>query len=199
MSQNDPKKRYNDADLQEFKELIDKKLEISRQELTYLQEQLLEINEEADAIKAGNFDEGSQNYEREHLAKMIQRTQDFIRNLEFALVRIQNKTYGVCTVTGELIDKKRLMLVPHTTKSIEGKTIEQKQAQAQPKFEKGHTLARVDTTKKALSKTAAAVKKGEGGKMEEWDEEEPLGDFDMDEVAIDDLDLPTDNTEPEQE
>jgi DnaK suppressor protein len=199
MNPNEHKKRYSDADLQEFRELIDKKLEIARHELVYLQEQLLEINEEADAIKAGNFDEGSQNYEREHLAKMIQRTQDFIRNLEFALVRIQNKTYGVCTVTGELIDKKRLLLVPHTTKSIEGKSIEQKQAAQQPKMEHGRSITRAEIGKKILSKTPAPSKKGGSGKMEEWDEEEMLGDFEMDDMPIDDLEIPTETTEPEQD
>lgn len=198
---NDHKKRYSDADLQEFNDLIHKKLEISRQELTYLQEQLLEINEESDAIKAGNFDEGSQNYEREHLAKMIQRTQEFIRNLEYALIRIKNKTYGVCTVTGELIDKKRLLLVPHTTKSIEGKTIEQKQGSTQTKTDQSRILTRPDGTRKIINKAVPPRKGSTGGKREEWDEEEELEGFDVDVDAplLDDIDLVNDTHEVEHE
>lgn len=200
MNPTEHKKRYSDSDLKEFRELIEKKLEISRQELIYLQEQLLEINEEADAIKAGNFDEGSQNYEREHLAKMIQRTQEFVRNLEYALIRIQNKTYGVCTVTGELIEKKRLLLVPHTTKSIEGKAVEHKQALAQPKVEQGRPMTRAEMGKKVVSKTPLPIKKGGTGKLEDWDEEEVLGDFDIDvDVPIDDLDIAGDVVDNEQE
>lgn len=190
---NEIKKRYSDEELQEFKELIEKKLEIAKQDAEYLQDQLMEINEESDAIKAGNFDEGSQNYEREHIAKMIQRAQDFIKNLEFALIRIKNKTYGICSMTGELIDKKRLMLVPHTTKSIEGKGIEQKVVQTQKTAEAARLAAlRSESGKKVITKT---ISKGKSAEREDGDfdeeEEDPLSDFDMD-VQIDDLDLGTD-------
>lgn len=185
---NELRKRYSDADLAEFKELIERKLEVSRQEMVYLQEQLLEINEEADAIKAGNFDEGSQNYEREHLAKMIGRTQDFIRNLEFALIRIQNKTYGICSITGELIEKKRLLLVPHTTKSIEGKSIESKTAQ-QPKPEQNRLRLSTDSNgkPKVITKAVVGKKSAGGAKNEEW-EEDDLNEFDMD-MGLDDIDI----------
>lgn len=195
---NPEKKRYSDAELQEFKELIDKKLEISRGDLAHLQEQLLEINEEADAIKAGNFDEGSQNYEREHIAKMIQRAQEFVRNLEFALIRIKNKTYGVCTITGDLIDKKRLMMVPHTTKSIEGKDIEKKTPPpvvAKPEVPKTLPVRPAGTLpadgKKIISKPLTK-KTTNTGTPDNWDDEDSLNGFDLDDDNMDDLDLDLD-------
>lgn len=115
------KTQYNEAELQEFRCLIEDKLVKARKELDNLSEQLKELNENDDENKL-NFEEGNSNYEREHISKMASRQQAFIRQLEYALMRIKNKTYGICTITGELIDKRRLMLVPHTTKSLNAKT-----------------------------------------------------------------------------
>ena len=116
--------RYNDEDLAEFKIMIDKKLEEAREQMETLREQLTELNNSGDENRAGTFDDGASNWQREHLNKLASRQQRFIRDLEHALIRIKNKTYGVCVVTGKLIDKQRLMLVPHATKTVEGKSSE---------------------------------------------------------------------------
>ncbi len=115
------KLRYSDSDLAEFREVINKKLDQARTQLKTLHQQLLDLNTNSDSGKIGDWEEGNDSNEREYLANMADRQQRFIRDLENALVRIENKTYGICSVTGNKIDKKRLLLVPHTTKSVEGK------------------------------------------------------------------------------
>lgn len=114
--------RYSDEELHEFKVLIDEKLAAARQEVSSLREQMLEINENSANQQSGDWtDESSSHTEMEMLNNMLARQQHFIRNLENAIIRIQNKTYGVCTMTGQLISKERLRLVPHATKSVEAK------------------------------------------------------------------------------
>jgi len=113
--------RYSDKELAEFKDLINDKLEKAKVQLKSLHSQLLEINNNSASGKLGDWEEGNDASEREYLANMAERQQRFIRDLENALGRIENKTYGICIVTGNKIDKKRLMLVPHTTKSVEAK------------------------------------------------------------------------------
>lgn len=114
--------RYSDEELQEFKELITEKLAKAHQEVTFTREQMLEINENSSDQQSGDWtDESSSHTEMEMLNNMLARQQQFVRNLENALIRIQNKTYGICTITGQLIDKNRLRLVPHATKSVEAK------------------------------------------------------------------------------
>ena len=90
-----------------------------------MKEQITEMNENASEKQGGNwFDDSSIHTELEMLNNMVIRQQQFIHNLENALIRIQNKTYGICSVTGQLIDKNRLKLVPHATKSVVAKEIE---------------------------------------------------------------------------
>jgi DnaK suppressor protein len=112
--------RYSDKELEGFKLVIEMKLSKARKELKTQQLELLEI-EENGGNRFNNINESSLSYEREHLSKMLERQQRFVRDLENALLRTKNKTYGVCIVTGELIDKRRLKAVPHTTKSIQAK------------------------------------------------------------------------------
>lgn len=119
--ENVAKNRYSDEDLAEFKVVIDKKLEEAKQQLEELKVQLTELNNSGDENRAGTFDDGASNWQREHLNKLAARQQRFVRDLEHALIRINNKTYGVCTITGKLISKERLALVPHATKTVEGK------------------------------------------------------------------------------
>lgn len=117
-----PSVRYSDDDLHEFKVLIDDKLAVARQEVKFLREQMLEINENSANQQSGDWtDESSSHTEMEMLNNMLARQQHFIRNLENAVIRIQNKTYGICSMTGQLISKERLRLVPHATKSVEAK------------------------------------------------------------------------------
>lgn len=139
MSDNNQNKeitRYNDEDLAFFQNMINQKLDEARQQLTDLKDQLQELNNSGDENRAGTFDDGASNWQREHLSKLAARQQKFIRNLEYALIRIKNKTYGICSATGKLISKERLMLVPHATKTVEGKhsTQGQEKKQEKPKF-----------------------------------------------------------------
>ena len=110
--------RYSDKDLAEFEELIKGKLEKARKELDYYQEQIrYEVNDN----KYGGLEDGAITNERETLNEMASRQIKFIQHLENALVRIRNKTYGICRQTGKLIAKERLKAVPHATLSIEAK------------------------------------------------------------------------------
>lgn len=118
-----PSQRYSDAELSEFRELIQKKLDAAKKELTYLQGLITRKDESGD-IDEGRYmtmEDGSVSMEREQLSQMASRQITFIDHLEKALMRIENKTYGICRVTGKLIDKARLRAVPHATLSIEAK------------------------------------------------------------------------------
>lgn len=116
--------RYNDADLMEFRELIGRKLEAAKKELNYLQG-LITRKDEMGGDESDNrymtMEDGSLSMEREQLSQMASRQITFIDHLEKALMRIENKTYGICRVTGKLIDKARLRAVPHATLCIEAK------------------------------------------------------------------------------
>ena len=119
-----PTQRYSDAELAEFKELILRKLEAAKKELAYLQG-LITRKDEMGGDETDNrymtMEDGSLSMEREQLSQMASRQITFIDHLEKALMRIENKTYGICRVTGKLIDKARLRAVPHATLSIEAK------------------------------------------------------------------------------
>jgi RNA polymerase-binding transcription factor DksA len=122
--QTGPTMRYSDAELAEFKELITRKLEAAKKELAYLQG-LITRRDEMGGDETDNrymtMEDGSMSMEREQLSQMASRQITFIDHLEKAMMRIENKTYGICRVTGKLIDKARLKAVPHATLSIEAK------------------------------------------------------------------------------
>jgi len=116
--------RYSDSDLTEFRELIQRKLESAKKELAYLQGLITrkdEMGGDNDDARYMTMEDGSMSMEREQLSQMASRQITFIDHLEKALMRIENKTYGICRVTGKLIDKARLRAVPHATLSIEAK------------------------------------------------------------------------------
>jgi RNA polymerase-binding transcription factor DksA len=120
---NGPTMRYSDTDLTEFREIIQKKLDAAKKELNYLQG-LITRKEEGGDMDEGRYmtmEDGSVSMEREQLSQMASRQITFIDHLEKAMMRIENKTYGICRVTGKLIDKARLRAVPHATLSIEAK------------------------------------------------------------------------------
>ncbi len=120
----EPNVRYSDEELEEFRTLILEKLAKAEEELAFTQKQIDELNEVGFHQQGGDwYDDSSAHTDLELLQRMAQRQQRHIQDLKNALLRIQNKTYGICTVTGKLIDKNRLRLVPHATKSLEGKTI----------------------------------------------------------------------------
>lgn len=124
MSNLNVSKRYSDEDLNFFKDLIAKKLEVAREELSSLAASLRSSNDNGidDTASVYNtLEDGSNTQEKEQLAIMAARTRKFIEGLEHALARIENKTYGICRETGNLIPKERLIAVPHATLSIEAK------------------------------------------------------------------------------
>lgn len=112
--------RFSDAELQEFKELITGKLDAARSELAYLQEQI-KGQRDAPENRMNGLEDGTGTLEKEYLNQMASRQIQYINHLENALVRIENKVYGICRVTGKLIRKERLKAVPHATLSIEAK------------------------------------------------------------------------------
>jgi DnaK suppressor protein len=116
--------RYSDSDLKEFEELIHSKLEQARSDFDQLQRSLSYEDDNRTEDTAPTFkmmEDGSDTMSREETAQLAARQRKFIMNLENALLRIKNKTFGVCRVTGKLIAKERLRLVPHATMSIEAK------------------------------------------------------------------------------
>ena len=117
-------KRYSDKDLAEFKTLIQDKISSAKRDLKRLRDSITQgagngTNDTYSAFKA--FEEGSETLSKESNSILAQRQEKFIRDLNNALIRIENKTYGICRVTGKLINKERLKLVPHATLSIEAK------------------------------------------------------------------------------
>jgi RNA polymerase-binding transcription factor DksA len=116
--------RYSDADLAEFKEIIIRKMEKAKSDLELIKSAYMnDLNNGTDdtspTFKA--FEEGSETMSKEANSQLAIRQEKFIRDLKNALFRVENKTYGVCKVTGKLINKERLKIVPHATMSIEAK------------------------------------------------------------------------------
>ncbi|GAB5556081.1 MAG: molecular chaperone DnaK [Schleiferiaceae bacterium] len=118
------KKRYSDSELEEFRGLINEKIAKAEHDLELLKENFANdknngTDDTAPTFKS--FEEGSDTMSKEANSQLAARQQKFIRDLKAALVRIENKTYGICRVTGNLINKERLKLVPHATLSMEAK------------------------------------------------------------------------------
>src|SRR3954469_10710481 len=114
--------RYSDDELQEFRDLINEKLKKAHAELDYLQESIKSPSENAtdDTFSSNKLmEDNSISTEKEHMSQLADRQRKFIKNLEDAMIRIENKTYGICKETGKLIAKERLRAVPHTTLSME--------------------------------------------------------------------------------
>lgn len=118
------KTRYSDEELQEFKEIILKKLDKARKDYELLRNTITHEDGNDTQDTSPTFkvlEEGAAVLSKEEAGKLAQRQQKFIQHLQAALVRIENKTYGVCRVTGNLIPKERLRAVPHATLSVEAK------------------------------------------------------------------------------
>lgn len=120
------KTRYSDEELAEFKELILSKLAVAREEYETMMGTLMNtdnngVDDTSATYKA--LEEGANTQTKEELSMLAARQQKFIKGLEAALIRIENKTYGICRETGKLIPKERLRLVPHATLSIEAKNM----------------------------------------------------------------------------
>ncbi len=128
-SNSEDKTRYSEEELKEFEALIHGKLNKSREEFRILKDTLTRTNDAGtDSTSGGNtkvLEDGAETAEKENLSQLAARQLKYITNLENALVRIKNGTYGICSVTGKLISKERLIAVPHTTQSIEAKMMKQ--------------------------------------------------------------------------
>ncbi|MDO5509893.1 MAG: TraR/DksA C4-type zinc finger protein [Weeksellaceae bacterium] len=121
---NDTTTRYSDAELLEFREIIEDKIAKAERDLELIRESFINdknngTDDTSPTFKA--FEEGSETMSKEQNAQLAGRQEKFLRDLRNALIRIENKTYGICRVTGKLINKERLKLVPHATLSIEAK------------------------------------------------------------------------------
>jgi len=118
------KHRYTEEELHEFELLLKEKIEKARKELDYIKESLTRKNSQGTDGTSGSvkvLEDGADTDEKESLNQLAVRQQKFISNMEAALIRIKNGTYGVCTDTGKLIPKERLRAVPHTTQTVEAK------------------------------------------------------------------------------
>lgn len=123
----DERVRYNDSDLQEFKKLIKDKIDKAEKDLQLIRESFINdqnngTDDTSPTFKA--FEEGAETLSKEQNSILAGRQEKFVRDLKNALIRIENKTYGVCRVTGKLIPKERLLAVPHATLSIEAKNMQ---------------------------------------------------------------------------
>lgn len=121
------KKRYSDEELEEFKQIILKKLELAKHDYQQMMDTISnkngnDVDDTMPTYKV--LEEGSMTQTKEKLTTMAARLQKFIQSLQGALLRIENKTYGICRVTGKLIPKERLRAVPHATLSIEAKQMQ---------------------------------------------------------------------------
>ena len=123
------KTRYTDSELEEFRAIINEKLRLARRDQSAMMKQLMnadgnDVDDTSPTYKA--LEEGSASQSKEDLVQMANRRQKFIQGLEAALVRIENKTYGIDRITGELIPKERLRAVPHATLSVASKNARKK-------------------------------------------------------------------------
>ena len=123
------KLRYSGEELQEFKNIINENLRLARRDFNSMMQQLMNadgngVEDTSPTYKA--LEEGSASQSKEEIAQMANRQQKFIQGLEAALVRIENKTYGIDRITGQLIPKERLRIVPHATLSVESKNARKK-------------------------------------------------------------------------
>ena len=121
------RQRYSDADLQEFKELVQMKIAKAEKDLGLINENFVNdknngTDDTSPTFKA--FEEGAETLSKEQNSILAGRQEKFVRDLKHALIRIENKTYGICRVTGKLIPKDRLRAVPHATLSIEAKNMQ---------------------------------------------------------------------------
>jgi len=202
--------RYSDAELAAFKQLIENKLAKAKEQLQVLQEQVLEIAENTSDEHGGDWmDDSSTNNDMEMLNNMAIRQRRFIQDLENALIRIHNKVYGVCTITGELIDKKRLLAVPTTTKSLAAKTQapvsrrplrdkdDENRTRKRPKPKEKKVISRVIRKSGSPAKPAKPIDL-EG---EEEEEDYSMDDLDYDDsmISLEDLDEDVADGTPDEE
>lgn len=189
------KTRYSDEELQEFKQLIDQKLVMAKAQMEDIQKQILEVTENSDGEFGSDWiDDSSVGSQIDFLNDMALRQRKYVTDLENALIRVHNKSYGICVVTGELIDKRRLMAVPTTTKSLGAKIAVPDRPREQPDKpsslpvqEGPKIISRV--IKKPNQKTVTPV----DSPINEDDDDFLLGNDDDDQKFMEDEDFDFDN------
>lgn len=161
---NEPNKlRYSDEELEEFRQLIHLKIAKAEEELAFDRGQITELNENGFNQQGGDsYEDTNIHAELEMMQRRVMRGQQLVSNLQNALLRIRNKSYGICTVTGQLIDKKRLQVVPHATKSVEGKSMESIERTPEP------TVSSIGMPEEDV---AAKLKKTSKKKPSDYDED----------------------------
>ncbi len=177
--------RYSDMDLQEFKLLIERKLERAERKLAFYQEQITEINENREADHADISDESNLFGNLEMLTNFLNNQRKEIQEFQLALKRIEKKTFGICEVTGKLIDKRRLLALPGTTKSLEGIQLEEQQEAEKLKKKNRPASGNRDkaSSPKVISKIVKApskpkqVKPEEAFDFDDFEEEEEANKF----------------------
>jgi RNA polymerase-binding transcription factor DksA len=181
--------RYPDTDLEEFRQIIVDKLDKARIELEDLRKQVLEITENAEGDFGSDWmDDSSIANDLELLNEMAIRQRKYIQDLENALVRIKNKTYGICVVTGQLIDRKRLLAVPTTTKSIAAKLDDKPRAIPVEDLPPKREVPSDSTSPKIITKIIRKPTSEKGGGAKK-DVDDLLDDFTDDESFWEDLNL----------
>lgn len=177
--------RYGDEELQEFKVVLETKMATAQQQLDRLQEQIQETSENGSDEHGGDWvDDSGYNTDLEMLQTMAVRQLKYIQDLQAALLRIRNKTYGICANTGLLIDKKRLLAVPTTTKSLAAKGEEQKEMEKKSKIREVTKMPYIKKERKVITKV---VKKSSSTspstREEEYDEDDDYFDDDTDDMT----------------
>ncbi len=172
---NEPNVRYNDEELLEFKTLIDEKIVQADEDLNFTRQQIRELSENGFHQQGGDwYDDTSAHTDLEMLNRIVVRQVKHIQDLKNALHRIDNKTYGICTVTGNLIDKNRLRAVPHATKSVDGKNIANKGMENRPQTGGADSLEGLNNHVNSPVKPVGGGKvrlpgAKRGGNSEEWE------------------------------
>jgi RNA polymerase-binding transcription factor DksA len=185
--------RYSDAMLAEFKELVENKIARTKEQLERLQNEILETTENTSDEHGGDWvDDSSINSDIEMLNNMAIRQRKHLIDLENAMLRIRNKTYGICVLTGELIDPKRLRAVPTTTKSLAAKNDQKQQESDRKRFRLGgKPYVKPKGEKKIITKVIRKKKEDEEAPKKPADIEED-DDLLIDDLSIDDNDLDLD-------
>ena len=176
--------RYSEADLKMFKKLIEDKIALAEEQVKSLEDQVLELNESLQTSGA-DLGDNSAYTEVEFLTTLIFRQKKHIQDLENALLRIKNKVYGICSLTGKLIDKKRLLAVPTTTKGLVAKTEAQKREAAKSNPRRLRISDR--QKKKVITKTIKkkSPKKKAKISLDEFDLPDSIEDIDPEVINLD--------------
>ena len=188
--------RYSDQELAEFKVHIEQKIESAQQQLKLTQDRIENISEMSD--NDGDWmDDTSNSQDLELLYSMVNRQKKHLRDLENALVRIANKRYGVCVITGELIDKRRLMAVPTTTKSVAAKTIGKikKNKTEEEEVKKSKPSNSPTSFSRVIKRTGGTPKPKPYKEIDEYDESLDFIDFEGNLKNTQDIDLDENETD----